>query len=162
VVGDTVALNTPVFGVNGETIFAVDAQVKVTNIDKTVDKINGIFFKHVSFNNVIVRQVANDYNDVKKELKSIAKTKNWKEYFDLKNFFTDIRHTYACTVHKSQGSTYKTVFIDVSDISKNNKLQEVARLMYVAVTRASDRVVLCMDTSTIESEVKMLDVLKII
>ena len=64
----------------------------------------------------------------------------WKLFFVIKNEFADVRAVHANTVHKSQGSTYDTVFIDVDDISKNTNRNEVARLMYVAITRASRKV----------------------
>jgi ATP-dependent exoDNAse (exonuclease V) alpha subunit len=75
-------------------------------------------------------------------LKQLAKEKNWKDFFDVKEKVADLRPTYACTVHKSQGSTYDNVFIDLYSIGKNNKPNEVARLLYVAVTRASNNVYL--------------------
>lgn len=70
----------------------------------------------------------------------LAKEKRWPEFFTIKNEWADFRPAHAQTVHKSQGSTYKKVFIDVDDVAKNNKWYEVARLMYVAVTRASHEV----------------------
>ena len=35
----------------------------------------------------------------------------------LKSSLADIRHSYAITGHKSQGSTYDNAFIDIQDIS---------------------------------------------
>lgn len=64
----------------------------------------------------------------------------WKRFWNIKNGWADFRSVHSQTVHKSQGSTYREVFIDVSDIAQNNKWWEVARLMYVAITRASTRV----------------------
>ena len=73
-------------------------------------------------------------------LKEYAKNKDWQNYFKIKNFWLDLRPIHSSTVHKSQGSTYHTVFIDLDDIGRNNKWKEVARLAYVAITRASDLV----------------------
>jgi len=53
-----------------------------------------------------------------------------------------LRPMFASTVHKSQGSTYDTVFINLSDIGRCNIASDVARMMYVAITRASKKVVL--------------------
>jgi superfamily I DNA/RNA helicase len=75
-------------------------------------------------------------------MKRYAKEKNWHEYFELKNKVGDLRAIHACTVHKSQGSTYDNVFIDLDSIGRNNKANEVARLLYVAITRASNMVYL--------------------
>jgi hypothetical protein len=45
-----------------------------------------------------------------------------------------LRHAYACTVHKSQGSTYDISMVDFSDVFRSD---DKARLIYVAATRAS-------------------------
>ena len=50
----------------------------------------------------------------------------------------DFTFGYCSTVHKSQGSTYKIVFIDYRDISRNQNNTEMKRLLYVALSRASD------------------------
>ena len=69
-----------------------------------------------------------------------AKNKNWKAFYQIKNEWIDLRAVHAQTVHKSQGSTYRDVFIDLTNIGKNNKWQDVVRLVYVAITRASHQV----------------------
>lgn len=66
----------------------------------------------------------------------------WRLFFTIKNEFADVRPIHSSTVHKAQGSTYNTVFIDVDDISKNRSDEEIARLMYVAITRAKETVYL--------------------
>jgi hypothetical protein len=72
--------------------------------------------------------------------KKYAGEKKWRDFFKIEETWADMRPIYAQTVHKSQGSTYDEVFIDVSDIARNNKFEEIARLMYVAITRARFRV----------------------
>ena len=45
------------------------------------------------------------------------------------------------TVHKSQGSTYNRVFVDMKDIIKRNpKERESYQCLYTAVTRASKEI----------------------
>jgi exodeoxyribonuclease-5 len=60
----------------------------------------------------------------------------------LKNQFPDLRARDSQTVHKSQGSTYETVIIDLSNLSTCHLPKLVARLLYVAVSRAKTRVIL--------------------
>ena len=67
---------------------------------------------------------------------------NWIKYFELKNNFMDLRPEDASTVHKSKGSTFDTVFIDLSDLSTCRQSDMAARLLYVAFTRARNRVIL--------------------
>lgn len=51
------------------------------------------------------------------------------------NLLAPLRHAYACTVHKSQGSTYDVAFVDFSDMYRS---EDRTKLMYVAVTRTSN------------------------
>ena len=57
----------------------------------------------------------------------------------IENEWLDLRPEYACTVHKSQGSTYSEVFLDLSDFSFV-KDKELSRLLYVALTRSKDKI----------------------
>lgn len=50
------------------------------------------------------------------------------------NKLAPLRHSYSCTVHKSQGSTYDIAFADWSSIYQS---KDRARMMYVATTRPS-------------------------
>ena len=45
---------------------------------------------------------------------------------------------YACTVHKSQGSSIDNVFIDMWDISRDSNLLEQRQLQYVALSRTTE------------------------
>ena len=61
----------------------------------------------------------------------------WVEFFDFKDAtFADLRPVHAATVHRSQGSTYQTVFVDLSDIGRNTRRDVLLRLLYVGLTRA--------------------------
>ena len=57
----------------------------------------------------------------------------------------DLRAAYACTINKAQGSTFDKVFIDLNDVSKCNNGDTLARLLYVAVSRARNHVYLTGD-----------------
>ncbi len=83
-----------------------------------------------------------DYNDKLAESVRLARTPkgSWGNYRALKETFIDLRPPYAITAHKSQGSTYSHVFIDVSDIYRIKVASEADRAFYVAVTRASQSV----------------------
>jgi hypothetical protein len=69
---------------------------------------------------------------------SRAVKRRWaSQYFPLKASFADLDFRYSLTVHKSQGSTFKYVYVN-SDYRKARDQQK--QLMYVAVTRASREV----------------------
>lgn len=57
----------------------------------------------------------------------------------------DLRPAYACTINKAQGSTFDKVFIDLDDISACRNANQIARMLYVAVSRARDKVYLTGD-----------------
>jgi len=59
----------------------------------------------------------------------------------------DVRPMYASTINKSQGSTYKKVFIDLNDINRCRQLETANRLLYVAFSRASGQVILTGDVA---------------
>lgn len=81
------------------------------------------------------------YNSVLKHLaKESRKNRNWMEFYQFKNSYADLRPGYSLTVHKSQGSTFKDVYIDLYDIGRCNNPDDVARMLYVAVTRAKEKV----------------------
>ena len=59
--------------------------------------------------------------------------------------WVDLRAAYACTINKSQGSTFNEVFIDLDDVSRCNSGDQIARMLYVAVSRARNHVYLTGD-----------------
>lgn len=48
----------------------------------------------------------------------------------------DLRAVFSQTVNKSQGSTYKRVYLDLDDIKRCTHGNQIARMMYVGVSRA--------------------------
>ena len=54
--------------------------------------------------------------------------------------WVDLRAAYSCTINKAQGSTYDRVFIDLDDISRCNSGDQIARMLYVGVSRARHKV----------------------
>lgn len=48
-------------------------------------------------------------------------------------------HAYGITVHKTQGSTYKYIFINGKNLNKNSNKEEWLKLWYVALSRCSKK-----------------------
>ncbi len=59
-------------------------------------------------------------------------------YSKFMNPFASVSYGYAITCHKAQGSNYKNVFVDFSDIVKNRNEEEMKRCTYTAVSRTID------------------------
>lgn len=57
-------------------------------------------------------------------------------YYYYIDIFADINYGYSITVHKSQGSTYENVFVDLNNIVKHNN-NDTKECVYTAITRAS-------------------------
>lgn len=70
------------------------------------------------------------------------RAKAWRDCLSFKDCVICLDFTHAMTVHKSQGSTYNTVFIDSDDIGicANTNFEMYMKLMYVAISRASHKV----------------------
>lgn len=110
-------------------------------------------------------KVINDLINAAKSATGGTRATRWKEYYAFKKkyliaanitnqnadilFSRDIDYGFAITAHKSQGSTYQTVFVDVNDsvFDKNgniyNNQDDLLRRLYVACSRASKELVLC-------------------
>lgn len=62
----------------------------------------------------------------------------WKSFFELKDStILSFSHPFAITSHKSQGSSYRRVYVDSADIEKFS-----ARALYVAATRPKETLVI--------------------
>lgn len=79
-----------------------------------------------------------------KVLKDIAvtnKSRNgWTDFYRVKQLIADLRPPFAGTTHKAQGGTFPAIFIDLTNINKCRDAHIRARLMYVALTRATTNV----------------------
>jgi exodeoxyribonuclease-5 len=66
----------------------------------------------------------------------------FKDYYSFIGQFADVKYNHAITVHKSQGSTYETVVLNVGNLLKNGSREERKRLLYTGITRASNLLIL--------------------
>jgi hypothetical protein len=74
--------------------------------------------------------------------KARAKEGDWFTFWRMKDAFAALRPAYAMTTHKSQGSTFENVFVDVLDIWSNRNKSEALQCLYVACSRASHHLIL--------------------
>ena len=79
------------------------------------------------------------FNEVKAFYKRSA---FWPAYFKMQNQFPDFRQRDASTVYKAQGSTYESVLLDLDDLGRCYKRDQLARMAYVAVSRPTTRLYL--------------------
>lgn len=137
----TLSLRRPVLGVKGVTSSIV--QMKGLELTLKYENDEGEEEQETA----IVPLVKEEMLQLLLEVETIAKTcydKNlrkdmWKGYFALNESVAYVNYAYAITAHKSQGSTYNNSFVVQWDIDVNFRNEEKNRIMYVAVTRASER-----------------------
>lgn len=77
----------------------------------------------------------------KQRLKDAEAALDSQTVYHINKHWIDLRAAYACTINKSQGSTYDKVFIDLDDLKRCNQPNILARLLYVAVSRARYQVI---------------------
>lgn len=84
-----------------------------------------------------------DFKSIKREIKDKIKKGEltWVDYYDFIEQFAHLKYNHAITCHKSQGSTYQNVIINISDMRKCRG-KEYKNLLYTGITRASKMVVL--------------------
>ncbi len=71
----------------------------------------------------------------------------WKHLHEFQQSLAQLQSVYCLTVHRSQGSTFQTAFLDLPDIRRREKtnLLEAQQMLYVAVTRPSQRLIVVGD-----------------
>lgn len=94
--------------------------------------------------NVIHEDSEGDLQHLLNSLANEAKRdrKLWYKFWQLRNTFHKVRYGYAITAHRSQGSTYKNVFVDQTDVMSNSNTSEALRCLYVAFTRPTKRLLI--------------------
>lgn len=153
VVGDRVVNNSAI-QMSGD-MMSVEDEFEVVEIAPTTTKIliePGVELEvlyctlsgvHATFTRVPVPVDRDHYNKLVKYYTAVGKKGGgWYQYYDLKGKYPDLRPRDAATIHKAQGSTYETVFIDMTDLSTCRDPSMAARLLYVAFTRAKRRVIM--------------------
>lgn len=125
---------------NGDKI-KTDQMVHITGISGPYSHHFGVVGYDVRIKNHGEYFLCADFNDRIATLKRLEKAKDWYKHNAIAQNWIDLRPAYAQTIDKSQGSTYQRVFIDLDDIRKCNSGNQLARMLYVAVSRAKEQVI---------------------
>lgn len=73
-------------------------------------------------------------------LRRLREEERFAEIKQLQETWLDLRDPFASTIHKAQGATFDTVFIDFEDISRCLVKPTLFRLLYVAFSRARKKI----------------------
>ena len=154
-VGDTVVFQEANMD-NDKIIHTNSSMATVRKSFKKFDEEYGIWYWHcvdednLSFKVIdeesisIFETILNQkVKEVENEKVGLKKRDKWIAFYALKDKYVSVKYIYSSTVHKLQGSTYDTVFIDLRHLiylynTGNEDREFLYRLLYVAVTRASE------------------------
>lgn len=142
--GDYATVNSFI-SVNGKGSYKTDEAVLITKVEENANDcgVNGkLFFLNNNPNGFFM---PNSLLDKTTLLKQAKKQSAYNTVQHIEQNWIDLRATYSSTVDKSQGSTYKKVFVDLNDISKCTSGNRMARMLYVACSRPKDVLYLCGD-----------------
>jgi exodeoxyribonuclease-5 len=81
-------------------------------------------------------------SDKAKKETGFNKTNAWREYYALLERYADVKYNYALTIHKSQGSTFDNSIVLNCDIERNKNKVERSKLLYTAITRAKNKLII--------------------
>ena len=118
-----------------------DSTIEIAEISSWFVDSNGITARHITTTHGIKLKQAQDHSDAIAAIKTAYANGNHEQAYILENMYADLRLMYASTVNKAQGSTYHTVYIDLDDIGRCRDADQVKRMLYVAASRASHKVV---------------------
>ena len=137
----------------GSTVFTTDREVEVLGAKEETKMvpIEGTDI-HVEMQELHLKNTATGVEvtvmnpvrqaDLTYALKILKSRKDWLPYYSVRERFPDLRPRDAATVHKSQGSTYEEAYIDLGNIGTCRNKEELARMLYVAISRAKNRIFL--------------------
>lgn len=146
-VGDRVIFTAPAKDLDDATVATTDDEGTIEAIAEEYHAIYGQFFSYrititLDDNRLVVARVLHprSFGDFARELEIRAQAAHsnrrlWPKFWDLKDAFHQLRHAYAITAHRAQGSTYDTAYVDWRDILLNRNRREAYQCLYTACSR---------------------------
>lgn len=136
-IGDYVQ-NNSYFNANKQSL-KTDQLVRITEVsEKTI--VHGVEGHYYTVDGRVRAFCAEKLADKKAALKLAHANDQMGIVYDIEEKWIDLRAVYSHTINKSQGSTYDKVFIDLNDLKGCNCGETLARLLYVATSRARHHV----------------------
>lgn len=121
-----------------------DQLVQITKISPDT-AVYGVEGNHYTLDNSVTAFMPKSLAEKNALIKKARACEEYQIVEAAENQWIDLRAAYACTVNKAQGSTFDRVFIDLDDIKRCNSGDQIARMLYVGVSRARKQVFLTGD-----------------
>lgn len=105
---------------------------------KIIDEYGNIWYQPVNKKKYI-DQIQNQY----KQYGQLKKGFRWKEYYDFIGLYNaDLKYIYSMTIHKSQGSQWKKVYVDRNNLVNCSSKDQILKLhgYYTAISRMQEDV----------------------
>lgn len=131
---------------DGRQAIKTDQMVLITDISEP-EEVSGVMGKYFTLDNTTTLFSPTSLAAKNARIKLARSQDDFGLVEVIENRWIDLRAAYACTINKSQGSTFDRVFIDLDDISRCNSGDQIARMLYVSVSRARHQVILTGDFS---------------
>ena len=167
VVGERIVFDEP-YMKDEQTLFYTSDEVTVLDITPKKQAVRSLSFNALELfvqyktydsfgypknSHKVVVVVAKESQDAyKRALAKFSKNYMWPAFWELKEFFGNVKYGYAMTTHKAQGSTFADVFVDAAnfrqalrhtyDEDPQGHVINYNRLLYTASTRPTDRLFL--------------------
>jgi len=103
------------------------------NFYKITDQYNNIWYKPIDLYKF--SKVKKDYKNYAIQCKS---SNTWREYYDwLNRYDAELKYSYSMTIHKSQGSEFRNVFVDRNNLIRSTSQDLLLKLhgYYTAISR---------------------------
>lgn len=145
-IGDLVVAANSAVGEAGEGAerTQVEALYEITAIQPGEEDFYGIKCRIITLDNGETYRIPVNKKEWQARVKRLAnearRDGNWKMMFTLSEGVADLREAYSCTVDKSQGSTYRNVYVDLQNLMSCHDRDRLARMIYVACSRAKENV----------------------
>lgn len=128
----------------GKNSLKTDQLVQITNISVEIERY-GVKGRMMGIDHNISLFQPNSLTEKNARIKQARADGDIGLVATMETEWVDLRAAYACTINKAQGSTFDMVFIDLDDIRRCNSGDQIARMLYVAVSRARNHVYLTGD-----------------
>lgn len=146
-VGDRVVLTEPATDLENKPMAPTDEEGTITRVEEQwhptwsefkVWRINITSDSNLPLTFFVLHQASEVA--AKRKLEDLAAEarvapRKWGAFWEFKDAFHKLRHSYAITAHRSQGSTYNAAFVNWQDILLNRNKPEAMRCLYVACSR---------------------------
>jgi len=142
-VGDYAVVNSFITVGSGKSL-KTDQMVCITSIGPDTQH-RDVMGKWYTIDNESSCFMPNHLADKNKRIREAKANNEYTLIAEIESQWIDLRAAYACTINKAQGSTFDRVFIDLDDIRRCNSGDQIARMLYVGVSRARHQVFLTGD-----------------